>query len=150
MVDRERFLDLLVGLSEALEDLERYRDSVSPEDLTGDRDKRNMVLHALLVAIQSSIDLAQHLIAENKLIRPDTYRQAFEILKEAGLLEGGLAERLEDLAGFRNVLVHVYANLDLKRVHQILIGESLALAELRLEAEKMDNGRGVDSNGDVS
>ena len=62
----------------------------------------NMVLHAMLVATQSSIDISNHLIAENKLKKPFTYREAFEILNESGLISLPLSESMSVLAGFRN------------------------------------------------
>jgi uncharacterized protein YutE (UPF0331/DUF86 family) len=34
-----------------------------------------------------------------------------------GVLDGDLAERLARAAGFRNILVHAYADLDLPQVH---------------------------------
>ncbi len=137
MVDRERLADLLAALTEALDDLRRYRGSVTAEDLHADRDKRNMVLHALRVAVQSAIDAAQHLVADKGLPRPDTYRQSFEILGSAGLVDRDLADRLADLAGFRNVLVHIYRALDLDRVHQILVTDSLALADFQAKVREL-------------
>lgn len=50
MVDRQGILDHLRELEASLQDWEKYRTAVSLEDLKTDRDKRNMVLHAMLVA----------------------------------------------------------------------------------------------------
>lgn len=106
-------------LDESLKDWQRYQ-SISLEDLKRDRDKRNMVLHAMLVSIQSAIDVATYLIAEKGLGKPVTYRETFEIMGQSGLIPEGLAEELSDLAGFRNVLVHIYWQLDLDQVYGIL------------------------------
>ncbi|CVK33938.1 hypothetical protein [Methanoculleus bourgensis] len=51
MVRDEGVLTHLRELDEAARDWERYR-SITLDDLRTDRDKRNMVLHALLVSIQ--------------------------------------------------------------------------------------------------
>jgi uncharacterized protein YutE (UPF0331/DUF86 family) len=56
-------------LEESREDWERYQ-RYSLQDIKNDRDKRNMVLHAMLVSIQSAIDIASHLISLNGLRRP--------------------------------------------------------------------------------
>ena len=120
MVDKESILDHLGKLEEAVLDLERYRGSVTLEDLKKDRDKRNMVLHALLLATQASIDIGNHLIAELHLERPETYRETFEILNRAGILSDSLSRGLAELAGFRNVLVHLYWKLDLEETHKLL------------------------------
>jgi len=70
-----------------------------------------MVLHAMLVFIQSSIDIATVIIAMKGLRRPQSYRDTFGILAEEGILSLDLARPLSALAGFRNVLVHIYWDL---------------------------------------
>lgn len=107
-------------MAEALGDWERYQGAVTLEQMGTDRDRRNMVLHAMLLSIQASIDIAHHLIAQRGLRTPATYREAFESLAEAGVLSPELGGELADLAGFRNVLVHLYWRLDLQRAHEIL------------------------------
>ena len=115
MVD-ERIADLLDELEEAVKDWERYS-AFSLEELTLNRDKRNMVLHAMLLSIQASIDISNHLIVKHGMKRPSTYRESFEILAEEGLIPRKLAEELEDLAGFKNVLVHIYWRLNLEEMY---------------------------------
>ena len=78
----------------------------------------------MLVAIQSAIDIATDIIAENGLRRPETYRETFEILAEDGIIDAFLAKGLSDLAGFRNVIVHIYWDLDLAQVYEILQSDS--------------------------
>ncbi|MDN7023830.1 DUF86 domain-containing protein [Methanoculleus sp. FWC-SCC1] len=106
-------------LDEAAEDWKRYQ-SISLADLKADRDKQHMVLHALLVSIQASIDIANHLVAAHSARRPETYRESFAILCGEGLIQEDLADQLSDLAGFRNVLVHVYWRLNLDEVYGVL------------------------------
>jgi len=79
-----------------------------------------MVLHAMLVSIQSSIDIANHIIVQKKLRKPSTYRETFDILAEAGVIPLKMADGLSDLAAFRNMLVHVYWRLDMDTVYDIL------------------------------
>ena len=119
MFDEEGIIDHIIELEEALKDWERYK-KISLEDLSTDRDKKNMVLHALLIAIQSTIDIANHIIAEQKFARPTTYRESFEILANEKILSPDLSNQLADLAGFRNVLVHIYLKINLEIVHGIL------------------------------
>ncbi|AKB80424.1 hypothetical protein MSHOH_3941 [Methanosarcina horonobensis HB-1 = JCM 15518] len=114
-----RILAHLRELDESQKDWQRYQ-NISLEDLKKDRDKRNMILHAMLVSIQAAIDIATSLIAKEGLGKPTTYRETFEILGQAGLIPEELAEELSDLAGFRNVLVHIYWQLDLDQVYGVL------------------------------
>ena len=114
-----RILVHLRELEESQKDWQRYQ-NISLDELKKDRDKRNMVLHAMLVSIQAAIDVATGLIVKEGLGKPTTYRETFEILAHAGLIPEELAEELSDLAGFRNVLVHIYWQLDLDQVYGVL------------------------------
>lgn len=119
-LDRERILAYLSELVDALEDWERYRTGTTREQLVSNRDARNMVLHAMLVAIQAAIDIGQHILVANRWERPGSYRETFELLGAHGVIPQKLGEQLERLAGFRNALVHVYWRLDFDAVHRIL------------------------------
>jgi len=125
-----RILSHLRELSESLEDWRRYQD-ISLEELRIDRDKRNMVLHALFISTQSAIDIATYIIAEKGLRKPSTYRETFEILEEQRIIPEDLANDLSDLAGFRNVLVHIYWELDMDVIHGILLNDLRVLMEFK-------------------
>jgi uncharacterized protein YutE (UPF0331/DUF86 family) len=114
-----RILSYLRELNDALTDWENYQ-SISVEELREDRDKRNMALHALLVSIQAAIDIATYIIAQRGLEKPSTYRETFEILGRKKIISKELANELSDLAGFRNVLVHIYWGLNLDEVYGVL------------------------------
>lgn len=128
MFDKEGVIDHLRELEEATGDWERYQ-SISLKELRSDRDKRNMALHALLVSIQTAIDIANHLIAERGLRRPSTYRESFEILSNEGIVPSKLGDELADLAGFRNVLVHIYWKLNLEEVYGVLKNDLKTIKE---------------------
>jgi len=123
-------------MDEALDDWERYM-SLPLDRLLRERDLKNMVLHALLVSIQASIDIANHLISEEGLRRPANYREAFQILGEARLIDDDLARELSDLAGFRNILVHIYWGLDMEMVYHILQNDRKHLVNFRDEVKRI-------------
>lgn len=130
MFDKEGIIDHLRELEDASKDWKRYQ-SISFEELKTSRDKRNMILHSLLVSIQSSIDIANHIIAERGLRKPSTYREVFDILGEEKIVPLKLADNLSDLAGFRNVLVHVYWKLNLEEIYSILQNDLKFLEEFK-------------------
>lgn len=131
-----KILAHLRELDESLKDWQRYQ-NISLEDLKKERDKRNMILHAMLVSIQATIDVATYLIAEEGLRKPMTYRETFEILGQSELISEKLAEELSDLAGFRNVLVHIYWQLDLDQVYGILQNDLETLKSFLQEVKKL-------------
>jgi uncharacterized protein YutE (UPF0331/DUF86 family) len=75
-----------------------------------------VILH-LWQAVQVVIDLAVSSCVQLKLGTPPTYAEAFRLLAGAEVIPRDLAERLARAAGFRNLLVHGYASIDLRRVH---------------------------------
>lgn len=131
-----RILAHLRELNAALKDWERYQ-SISLEELKKDRDKRNMVLHAMLVSIQAAIDAATYLIAERGMEKPSTYRETFEILGKKGLISEELAAELSDLAGFRNVLVHIYWELNMEEVYGVLKSDLKILKEFLKDMKEL-------------
>ncbi len=131
-----RVLLHLRELDEAISDWERYQ-KFSLEELKTDRDTRNMTLHAMLVSIQAAIDISSHLISQNGLKRPATYRETFDILAQASLIHEELAAELSDLAGFQNILVHVYWDLDLEEIYSILQNDLKTLRSFRDEIKEL-------------
>ena len=89
-----------------------------PRDFRAASDASDAVILHLWQAVQIVIDLATAACLHLKLGTPATYAEAFRRLAEAGHLDRGLAGRLERAAGFRNVVAHVYEQLDMARVHR--------------------------------
>lgn len=61
---------------------------------------------------QICIDLAHHVIASAGWTTVTQYRDAFPVLAGHGVISEELAARMQDLAGLRNRLVHMYDDID--------------------------------------
>ncbi len=77
-----------------------------------ERDEHHLAERYLHLAIESALDIANHLISDAGFEAPDTYRDAFAILTRHGVLDDELGKRLQSWAGMRNVLVHLYLDID--------------------------------------
>lgn len=77
------------------------------------------------------------MIAKEGLDKPTTYRETFEILGQAGLISEDLAEELSDVAGFRNVLVHIYWQIDLDQVYGVLQNDLKTLKFFLQEVKRL-------------
>lgn len=118
MVDDIRVLRLLRSLADDLSvlrsaagaDVERRAD---PLWLRG-------VKYTFVTAIESCIDVAQHLCAAEGWGPPSDNGDAFALLGRHGVLDALLSVRLRQAAGFRNVLVHEYVRVDDTIVEQRL------------------------------
>lgn len=64
-------------------------------------------------ACEAALDMGQHLIRRDKLGVPQSSRDVFNLLAQAGVIDAGLAESLKRMVGFRNIAVHEYASLQL-------------------------------------
>ena len=76
--------------------------------------------YTLLIAIEAAISICNHLAARMLHKSPDSYAACFTILASGGIITNDLADRLASMAGFRNLLVHVYNQIDDGRVWEIL------------------------------
>lgn len=89
-------------------------------ELLGDFAVLGGVQHYLLLAIETVLDLGSHVISSEGYDPPANYADIFRVLRDEGVLDPPLAERLMAMARFRNVLVHLYAEVDEVRVLRIL------------------------------
>jgi len=90
------------------------------EELMRDHTLRGAVERYIEVALECMIDIGEMIISKEKLKRPDTYRDVFLLLGEHGILPDDFAKDLAPAAGFRNVLVHMYAKIDIDRLYYYL------------------------------
>lgn len=111
-------------LAKKLAEIETYlaqlRRLGSPEAMADDVKEERFVVHTLQLAIQSALDAASHVVADDRLGEAETYSDLFRILAQAGWIDGDLARNLRKMAGFRNLLVHNYGRVDLGEVRRIL------------------------------
>ncbi len=96
------------------------RELARPEAIGRDIRDTRFVEHTLQLAIQAALDVAAHVVADERLGEPTTNRALFGLLARAGYLDHALAETLARMAGFRNVVVHGYDDVDPDIVRDIL------------------------------
>ena len=119
MVDPGRLRSLLDRLGEEIGHLRRLA-AIAPDELLADADRLAAIKYRFVVAIETCIDAAQHVIASVSLRAPADFADAFAVLGEAELLPSKLVPALQEMARFRNLLVHGYQRVDDRRVLQIL------------------------------
>lgn len=82
--------------------------------------ERRFVERTLQVAIQAALDVASHIVSDRRLGEPATNRELFTLLERDGWVPSELRARLADMAGFRDVTVHRYDDVDLDVVRDVL------------------------------
>ena len=76
--------------------------------------------YALIVLVEAAAAICNHLCARRLRETPETYADCFRRMAAGGLLDRGLAARLGAMARLRNLLVHVYAQVDDARLLRAL------------------------------
>ena len=93
----------------------------TPAELRSNTELRWALERGLQLCAQNALDVATHLVAAAGREAPD-YATSIDRLAEAGVLPLDFAARFRGVAGFRNVLVHGYLEVDLDLVQQALAG----------------------------
>jgi len=106
-VSREVLLRKLTYLRQLLVDLAPYR-TASLSQATAEHYKLERLLELL---VTTATDLLFHLLTEQGK-SPDSYRSAFKMAADEGILSLDLSQRLQKAAGMRNILVHMYEDID--------------------------------------
>lgn len=100
--------------------VQQLRTLARPGALRTDVREQRFVEHTLQIAIQAALDVASHVVSDERLGEPETNRELFALLARAGTIPADLSSSLQDMAGFRNVLVHGYQEVDLGVVEDVL------------------------------
>jgi uncharacterized protein YutE (UPF0331/DUF86 family) len=119
MVDPVRLRALLTRLESRLRELEPYS-AMDVDRFVSDRQAVNAAKYLLLTAVEDALAACSHVIASEGYRAPSDYADVFRSLRDARVLDDALASRLEAMARFRNLLIHVYADIDDRRVHDFL------------------------------
>ena len=111
MVNRVLLERILSDIKSNLQDLQDASD-ITWEIYRTDKRKRRFVERTLHIMIEACIDIAQHIISDEQLREPANYRDTFVVLAENDILDTSDLTRFENMASFRNLLVHYYERLD--------------------------------------
>lgn len=117
MVDREK----IEGLIRRLRQYTGYLQEIVRQDradFLDDPKSMGSARYYLQVSIETCISMANHIISTEQLRAPRDYRDAFTVLNEAGVLSDDLTQTMRELAGLRNLLVHVYWDVDDETIYE--------------------------------
>ncbi|HEY0554819.1 MAG TPA: DUF86 domain-containing protein [Thermoanaerobaculia bacterium] len=91
-----------------------------PEEIRRDVRQERFIEHTLQIAIQAALDVAGHIVSDERLGEPRTNQELFQLLERYDWIPTELSSSLRKMAGFRNVLVHGYEVVDLSIVEKIV------------------------------
>ncbi len=117
--DQETMVKLV---SELRKNVARLQDlaKLAEADFLKDPDKIGSAKYHFIVAIESCIDMCNHVISRNGFRAPEDYGDTFRVMNEEGALKQDFSDELVNMAKFRNRLVHIYLEVENKQVYEIL------------------------------
>jgi uncharacterized protein YutE (UPF0331/DUF86 family) len=98
--------------------LDKTPDSLAA--LMDDVDLQDIICINLERAVQASVDLASHVIADSELPAPATMAETFDHLARMGLISADLGSRMKKAVGFWNIAVHAYQRINWSMVYSII------------------------------
>ncbi|WP_456402348.1 type VII toxin-antitoxin system HepT family RNase toxin [Hydrogenimonas sp.] len=110
----------LKHLEENVKTLREIKASVTLDALKSNKRYEWEIRYGLFESIQIVIDIACKLSSIFNLGNPKSYRECIELLARHRYLERGLAEKVEGMAGLRNLLVHEYVEIDDEKLYSFL------------------------------
>lgn len=111
MVDRELLSRKLSNLSNYINELQRA-DDINWEKYTVDPRSKAFVERYLHLAIEEVFDIANHLVSFHRWREPTGYRDLLLVLKENRVVPEESLSTFQNMASFRNMLVHHYEKID--------------------------------------
>ncbi|MCC7203149.1 MAG: DUF86 domain-containing protein [Nitrospirae bacterium] len=119
MIDTTLIRRKLGELETCIHTLERLR-GYSLKELQEDRAKAWSVEHGLQIAVQTVIDTGNNILAALGEHEIEDYVDVIDKLGEQGVIPKAFSQSIRGMAGFRNILVHEYAAVDLTKVYHVL------------------------------
>ena len=109
-------LSVIANSVSALQDMQE----VTLEEFVADDILHTAAEHYFQVAIQAALDIGGMFLAVRSVRVPQGYAEIFPALAEAGVLPKDFADELVGMAKLRNVLVHMYLQVDLGLMYSYL------------------------------
>ena len=119
MVDKTLILRKLGELEQYLGQVKEYA-GISVEQYEAEWKTQRIIERTLQMMIETSVDIAGHIISDSAFRTPTSYADTFRVLHENGLLPKHLFAKMEKMTKFRNIVVHHYDSIDAEIVVSIL------------------------------
>jgi uncharacterized protein YutE (UPF0331/DUF86 family) len=98
----------------------RLKRALAYDAFARDRDTLLAAERGLQLAIGAALEVGADLVAKHFPKMPASNRQIFCYMGECGILPPEFARRISPMAGMRNVLVHVYLQVDPRKLYDVL------------------------------
>ena len=108
----------LKELNKNLKQLRNYQ-GINAKQLNNNMSKLWAIERGLQLSIQIILDIGNHILAD-KGITVENYADIFQKLINQEIIPKEYGKRIKGMAGFRNILVHEYTEVDLNVIVEVL------------------------------
>jgi uncharacterized protein YutE (UPF0331/DUF86 family) len=93
---------------------------LSKEAFLADPDNFAIAEHHLRRALEALFDIGRHIVAKKGFGRPENYKSVIEILGRNSIISMDFSKEILGMAGYRNRLVHGYANVTAEEMYHVI------------------------------
>ncbi|MBF0215722.1 MAG: DUF86 domain-containing protein [Candidatus Omnitrophica bacterium] len=119
MVDIQIIIKKIDELTRTVHDLKRLR-SVPLEKIRTSCFDKWAIERGLQIAIQCLLDIGNHVLAEIGENGIEDYTDVIVKLGEKNVIPAEFAKEIRGMAGFRNILVHEYLEIDINKLYDMV------------------------------
>lgn len=113
-IDKKTIKNLLRYLEEEIKVIEQSHVTRETLDEEENRIFTDATKYRMQIAVEIVINISEHVVAGLNLGKPEFAKQLFPFLVKKEILKEDLSENLQKAVGLRNVLVHLYKEVDLE------------------------------------
>jgi len=119
MVDKTLILRKLSELDEYYKQIKEF-EKITVAQYSADWKIQRIIERTLQMMIETCVDIASHIIADQEYRVPISYTDTFHVLHDEKIVDDKLFNALGKMAKFRNIVVHHYDKVDAEIVIGIL------------------------------
>ena len=115
--------DVLINKAASIERcIKRVREEYAKagSKFASDYSRQDAAILNIQRACEAALDMGQHIIRQERLGIPQSARDVFVLLAQAGWIDTHLSDVMKRMVGFRNIAVHDYQTLLLPIVEKII------------------------------
>ncbi|MDO9536450.1 MAG: DUF86 domain-containing protein [Bacillota bacterium] len=119
-INHDIIMTRLKRLENCIIKLKKIAQANSKQEFIKNDDLQDIAERNLQLAAQCCIDIGNHIISKQKISFPEGYADIFSKLYEAGIIDEATKQKMSNIAGFRNILVHDYLKVSYEIVYDNL------------------------------
>ena len=119
LYNNDKILKLISEIRNSINRLIKIKE-IGEDEFIKNQDKIDSTKYNFIVAIESAINICNHIISQNGFRAPSDYGDAFIVLGEQGAFDEVFVDELRSMVKFRNRLIHLYWDVDDKQVYSFI------------------------------